>query len=49
VSLPIDKYGHIITILHQVDLSAIMPTQIFGKINMLEQRQNAPLIPSLEC
>jgi hypothetical protein len=31
--LPIDKYGHIITMLHQMDLSVATPTQILGKIN----------------
>ena len=29
--LPIDKYGHIVTVLHQGDLSTATPTQIFGK------------------
>jgi hypothetical protein len=31
--LPIDKYGHIVTVLHQMDLSVATPTQILGKIN----------------
>ena len=31
--LPIDKYGHIVTVLHQGDLSNATPTQILGKIN----------------
>ena len=31
--LPIDKYGHIVTVLHQGDLSTATPTQILGKIN----------------
>ena len=31
--LPIDKYGHIVTVLHQGDLSTAKPTQILGKIN----------------
>ena len=35
--LPIDKYVHIVTILHQGDLSAATPTQILGKINALER------------
>ena len=34
--LPIDKYGHIVTVLHQGDLSAATPTQILGKINAHE-------------
>jgi hypothetical protein len=34
--LPIDKYGHIITVLHQMDLSVATPTQILGKINAHE-------------
>ncbi|XP_066334443.1 spindle pole body component 110-like [Miscanthus floridulus] len=31
--LPIDKYGHIVMVLHQGDLSTSTPTQILGKIN----------------
>ena len=31
--LPINKYGHIVTVLHQGDLSTAIPTQILGKIN----------------
>ena len=34
--LSIDKYGHIVTILHQGDLSTTTPTQILGKINAHE-------------
>jgi hypothetical protein len=34
--LPSDKYGHIVTVLHQGDLSTAMPTQILGKINAHE-------------
>jgi hypothetical protein len=34
--LPIDKYGHIITVLNQMDLSIATPTQILGKINAHE-------------
>ena len=34
--LPIDKYGHIVTVLHQVDLSTTTSTQILGKINAHE-------------
>ena len=34
--LPIDKYGHIVIVLHQEDLSTATPTQILGKINAHE-------------
>jgi hypothetical protein len=34
--LLIYKYGHIITVLHQMDLSIATPTQILGKINTHE-------------
>jgi hypothetical protein len=34
--LPIDKYGHIVIVLHQMDLSITTPTQILGKINAHE-------------
>ena len=34
--LPINKYGHIVTVLHQGDLSTATPTQILGKINAQE-------------
>jgi hypothetical protein len=34
--LPIEKYGHIVTVLHQMDLSITTPTQILGKINAHE-------------
>jgi hypothetical protein len=34
--LPIDKYGHIVTVLHQMDLSVATPTHILGKINAHE-------------
>jgi hypothetical protein len=34
--LSIDKYGHIVTVLHQMDLSITTPTQILGKINAHE-------------
>jgi hypothetical protein len=34
--LPIDKYGHIVTVLHQMDLSVATPTQILGNINAHE-------------
>ena len=34
--LPIDKYGHIVMVLHQGDLSTATPTQILGKINAHE-------------
>ena len=34
--LPIEKYGHIVTVLHQGDLSIATPTAILGKINAHE-------------
>jgi hypothetical protein len=34
--LPIDRYGHIVMVLHQGDLSTATPTQILGKINAHE-------------
>ena len=34
--LSIDKYGHIVTVLHQGDLSTATPTQILRKINAHE-------------
>jgi len=34
--LPIDKYGHILTVLHQGDLSTTTPISILGKINAHE-------------
>jgi len=34
--LLIDKYGHIVTVLHQGDLSTTTPTSILGKINAHE-------------
>jgi len=34
--LPNEKYGHIITVLHQCDLSTATPTAILGKINAHE-------------
>jgi hypothetical protein len=34
--LPIEKYGHIVTVLYQMDLSTATPTQILGKINAHE-------------
>ena len=34
--LPIEKYGHIVTVLHQGDLSTATPTQILEKINAHE-------------
>jgi hypothetical protein len=36
IVLPIDKYGHIVTVLHRGDLSTATPTQILGKINAHE-------------
>jgi hypothetical protein len=34
--LPIDKYGHIVTVPHQMNLSVTTPTEILGKINAHE-------------
>jgi hypothetical protein len=34
--LPIEKYVHIVTVLHQSDLSTTTPTQVLGKINTHE-------------
>jgi hypothetical protein len=34
--LLVEKYGHIITVLHQSDLSTTTPTQVLGKINAHE-------------
>jgi hypothetical protein len=34
--LPIEKYGHIVTVLHQMDLYITTPTQILKKINAHE-------------
>jgi hypothetical protein len=34
--LPIQKYGHIVSVVHQMDLSTTRPTQIFEKINAHE-------------
>jgi hypothetical protein len=34
--LPVEKYGHIVTMLHQSDLSTAIPTQVLGKINAHE-------------
>jgi hypothetical protein len=34
--LPIERYGHIVTVLHQMDQSTATPTQILGKINAHE-------------
>jgi hypothetical protein len=31
--LPVEKYGYIVTVLHQSDLSAATLTQVLGKIN----------------
>ena len=36
LSVLIDKYGHIVIVLHQGDLSTATPTQILGKINAYE-------------
>jgi hypothetical protein len=34
--LPIEKHGHIVTVVHQSDLSTATPTQVLGKINTHE-------------
>ena len=34
--LPIEKYGHIVTVLHQGDLSTATPMSVLGKINAHE-------------
>ena len=34
--LPVDKYGHIVTVLHQTDLSKATPSGVLGKINAHE-------------
>jgi len=34
--LPIEKYGHIVTMLHQGNLSTATPTSILGKIHAHE-------------
>jgi hypothetical protein len=34
--LSVEKYGHIVTVLHQSDLSTATPTQVLGKINAHE-------------
>jgi hypothetical protein len=41
--LPIEKYGHIVTMLHQVDLSTTKPTQILGKIDVHEMYMHITL------
>ena len=43
--LPIDKYGHIVTVLHQGDLSTATPTQILGKINAREMYMHMHITP----
>ena len=40
--LPIDKYGHTVTVFHQGDLSTATPTQILGKINAHEMYVTEP-------
>jgi hypothetical protein len=34
--LPVAKYGHIVTMLHQSDLSITTPSEVLGKINAHE-------------
>jgi hypothetical protein len=36
IVLSINKYGHIVTMLHQVDLSTTTPSKIFGMVNTHE-------------
>jgi hypothetical protein len=40
---PIEKYGHIIIVLHQSDLSTATPTQVSGKINAHEMYMHITL------
>jgi hypothetical protein len=41
--LPVKKYGHIVTVLHQSDLSTATPTQVLGKINAYEMYMHITL------
>jgi hypothetical protein len=41
--IPIEKYGHIVTMLHQVDLSTTSLTQILGKIDVHEMYMHITL------
>jgi hypothetical protein len=41
--LPVEKYGHIVTMLHQSDLSTATPTQVLGKINAHEMYMHITL------
>jgi hypothetical protein len=41
--LPIEKYGHIVTVLHQSDLSTATLTQVLGKINAHEMYMHITL------
>jgi hypothetical protein len=41
--LPVEKYGHIVTVLHQSDLSIAIPTQVLGKINAHEMYMHITL------
>jgi hypothetical protein len=40
---PVEKYGHIVTVLHQSDLSTATPTQVLGKINAHEMYMHITL------
>ena len=40
--IPIDKYGHIVTVLHQGDLFTATPTQILGNTNAHEMYMHTP-------
>jgi hypothetical protein len=41
--LPVEKYGHIVTVLHQSDLFTATPTQVLGKINTHEMYMHITL------
>jgi hypothetical protein len=41
--LPVEKYGHIVTVFHQSDLSTATPTQVLGKINAHEMYMHITL------
>jgi hypothetical protein len=41
--LSVKKYGHIVTVLHQSDLSTVTPTQVLGKINAHEMYMHITL------
>ncbi|WVZ80284.1 LOW QUALITY PROTEIN: hypothetical protein U9M48_027775 [Paspalum notatum var. saurae] len=48
--LPVDKYGHIVTVLHQTDLSKTTPSGVLGKINAHEiDDEVAQLVCKVTC